>query len=125
MAVVGGSSPYNISWTDGLGYSATTEDISGIAAGFYQAVVIDTNGCFATRTIELQAPAVLEITAIFSDMNGFNLSCSDGSDGRIELQVQGGVSPYTYAWGNGSTDQIADGLAAGEQTVVVLSLIHI
>ncbi|HQW39976.1 MAG TPA: gliding motility-associated C-terminal domain-containing protein [Flavobacteriales bacterium] len=119
MAVVGGSSPYNISWTDGLGYSATTEDISGIAAGFYQAVVIDTNGCFATRTIELQAPAVLEITAIFSDMNGFNLSCSDGSDGRIELQVQGGVSPYTYAWGNGSTDQIADGLAAGEQTVVV------
>lgn len=119
MTISGGSAPFNTTWTDGLGYSATTEDISGIAAGFYQAVVIDANGCFATRTTELQAPAVLEITATLSDMGGSNLSCSDGTDGRIELQVQGGVSPYTYAWGDGSTGEIADGLAAGEQTVVV------
>lgn len=119
MTILGGSVPFNITWTDGLGYSATSEDISGIAAGSYQAVVIDGNGCFATRTIELQAPAVLEITATLSAVDGFNLACADGADGRVELQVQGGVTPYTYAWGNGSTDQIADGLAAGDHTVVV------
>ena len=123
MTISGGSAPFNTTWTDGLGYSAITEDVSGIAAGFYQAVVIDANGCFATRTIELQAPPVLEITATLSDVNGLNLTCADGTDGRIELQVQGGVAAYTYAWSNGTTDQVADGLAAGEYTVVVTDVV--
>lgn len=44
LNVQGGTAPFSFSWNNG----ATTQDIAGLAAGFYEATVTDANGCEAT-----------------------------------------------------------------------------
>jgi outer membrane protein OmpA-like peptidoglycan-associated protein len=42
-----------------------------------------------------------------------------GSDGSIDLTVEGGVGPYTYQWSNGTTEEDPSGLKRGEYLVTV------
>src|SRR5205814_64046 len=46
-----GVAPYNYAWTGPGVFTATSEDISGLAAGNYTVVVTDANGCTLTKTI--------------------------------------------------------------------------
>ncbi|MEZ4776319.1 MAG: PKD domain-containing protein [Bacteroidia bacterium] len=46
-------------------------------------------------------------------------SCPGTQNGSIDLQVTGGIAPYTYAWSNGSTTQDLTQLSAGTYTVTV------
>lgn len=46
-------------------------------------------------------------------------SCHGGEDGTAMVTPTGGTSPYNYLWSNGSTNNMATGLAAGEHTVIV------
>jgi hypothetical protein len=41
----GGTPPYNYAWVGPNGYTSNEEDISGLAPGLYNVVVIDFNGC--------------------------------------------------------------------------------
>lgn len=41
------------------------------------------------------------------------------NNGRLRANPSGGVPPYTYAWSNGSTDQQATNLGAGDYSVTV------
>lgn len=43
MTVLGGSSPYQFSWSNG----ATTEDLANLSIGIYSVFVVDSNGCVA------------------------------------------------------------------------------
>lgn len=45
--------------------------------------------------------------------------CHGGEDGTATVTPSGGASPYTYNWSNGSTTNMATGLAAGEHSVIV------
>ena len=42
-----------------------------------------------------------------------------GSDGKVEIEVEGGVEPYSYKWSNGSTNKNLENVPDGEYTVVV------
>lgn len=69
ISVSGATPGYSYSWSNG----ATTQDISGIAAGAYNCVVTDTNGCMMTVTATLANPApptvalTLGVTTICAD----------------------------------------------------------
>ena len=40
-------------------------------------------------------------------------TCAFGNDGAIDLTIEGGVSPFTITWTNGSSSEDLNGLAAG------------
>jgi gliding motility-associated-like protein len=111
----GGTLPYTYSWSNG----ATTEDLTGIAAGTYTLTAHDVNGttggCAATITVTITQPAApltLSTTQI-------NVLCFGGLTGSIDLTPAGGTAPYTYLWSNGAITQDISGLAAGTYTVSV------
>ncbi|MBK8926344.1 MAG: S8 family serine peptidase [Crocinitomicaceae bacterium] len=45
LTVTGGVAPYSFAWTGPSGYTASTEDITGLVGGIYHVVVTDNNGC--------------------------------------------------------------------------------
>lgn len=123
LNVTGGAAPYQTSWSGANGFSATTEDVSGLAAGVYSVLVTDANGCSIQRTYSVVQPGLFSISAVLSNINGSGVSCVGSSDGSIALSVSGATPPYTYGWsgpnGFSSTDEDIFGLGAGLYTVTV------
>jgi len=111
----GGTTPYTYAWTSPSGFSATTEDISGLSAGQYTLALIDALGCNSsnsyTYNVTQPQPLVLSQTNI-------DILCFGGT-GSIDLTVSGGTTPYTYNWSNSATTQDVSGLLAGDYNVVV------
>ena len=110
LSVGGGSAPYTYTWSNG----ATTEDLSGLAAGSYQVLVVDTNGCSTSAVIAVQEPATLTLSHSNSDV-----TCFGGADGAIDLTISGGTFPYTFSWSNGATTEDLSGISGGSYSVTV------
>ncbi|MBL0308412.1 MAG: SprB repeat-containing protein [Bacteroidetes bacterium] len=96
LTVSGGTAGYTFVWNN----SATTQNLSNVAAGTYQVTVTDTKGCSATGSANLSQASVLNISATNSA-----IACFGGNNGAINLSVSGGSSPYTFSWGAGVTTQ--------------------
>lgn len=105
------SGPVLYSWSNG----SLDEDIDSLAAGEYTLSIIDTNGCVLAIIDTVFGPASPLTVFIASQ----NVLCYGDTSGSIDLQVSGGVLPYTYAWDNASTDEDLDSLLAGTYSVVV------
>ncbi len=102
MTITGGSGDYLYSWTGPAGFSATTEDISGLRAGTYTCTVRDFNGCILVPSPEftLTEPAALGLTFTTSTSNdgNYNINCYEGT-GSVIVNVTGGsVGNYEYVW---------------------------
>jgi gliding motility-associated-like protein len=110
LTVTGGTAPIGFAWSNG----ATTEDLSGIAAGTYTVVVTDFNNCTATTSAIITQPSLLVVSG-----TAFDALCAGVNNGSINLSVGGGVLPYTYSWSNGATSQDLQNLAPSTYTVTV------
>ncbi len=113
LTVTGGTTPYSYYWSIG----ATTQNISGLAAGTYSVTVTDANNCTTTITgITISQPnAALSATSAATN----NTSCSGGGNGAVNITVAGGTTPYSYNWSNGATTEDINGLLANTYTVVI------
>jgi gliding motility-associated-like protein len=109
-SVSGGSSPYSYTWSTG----ATGSSISNLTVGYYTVSITDNNGCTNDSTFAVVTPSAMIITSVVSD-----ISCSGGATGVIDISVNGGTSPYTYAWNTGATTEDISGLTAGNYSVIV------
>ncbi|MBA7589536.1 hypothetical protein ES708_31621 [subsurface metagenome] len=58
------------------------------------------------------------------ELKGTNTSSLGGTDGFIDLNVSGGLSPYTYRWSNGVTTEDISGLSAGIYSVTVTDALN-
>ncbi|HWQ33930.1 MAG TPA: hypothetical protein VNQ79_13855 [Blastocatellia bacterium] len=110
LMVTGGTEPYGYAWSNG----ATTEDLSGLAAGEYTVTVTDKNGCTAMHKVTIKQP-----DALVAEAKQVNVSCHGGSNGSIDLTVSGGTPEYSFAWSDGATTEDRSGLAAGTYSVTV------
>ena len=111
--VVGGTSPYTYSWSNGK----TTPTISGLAVGSYTITVTTADGCMETgvaKVFNSNMPAI-------SLSSQTNVSCFGGSDGTATTTVSGGASPFTYSWNTvpSQATAAASGLPAGTYTVTL------
>ncbi|NBP30453.1 MAG: adhesin, partial [Flavobacteriia bacterium] len=110
LTIGGGIAPYSQTWSN----NAITEDISGLSAGTFSVTINDANGCSSVFNTTLSEPTAIQLSTSVTDV-----SCFGNATGSIDLNVIGGVGPYTYSWDNGSSNQDISNLIAGSYTVTV------
>lgn len=118
IQVTGGVAAYSYNWSNG----ATGASDANIGAGTYSVIITDANNCKDTLQATLTEPPAISASATISDHNGFSVSCFGGYDGSIQTSVNGGVTPYTFAWSNGSSAQSPSILTAGSYSVLITDL---
>jgi len=87
-SVAGGTGIVTFAWSTG----ATSEDISGLAAGTYDLTITDANGCSAESSVTLTDPTVLSCTVTHTDVT----DC-DANDGTMTVSGVGGTPNYNYS----------------------------
>jgi hypothetical protein len=108
MTITGGNLPYAVFWSP-LNISA--QNLNGLEAGTYTAVVADQAGCLATTTVVISQPDSITLVGTATP--------TIGSDGTAIVNPAGGTPPYTYTWNNGGTTQSVDNLVIGTYIVTV------
>ncbi|HMQ48158.1 MAG TPA: gliding motility-associated C-terminal domain-containing protein [Saprospiraceae bacterium] len=104
-----GTAPFSFNWNTG----ATTQNLSGLAAGLYSLTVTDVNNC--TDVISLMVDEPNEMAIVFTTQNS---SCGL-SNGQAEAVVMGGTGTYTYNWSNGASGALIANLQAGTYQLAV------
>lgn len=102
---VSGGTAASFSWSP---TGATTEDITGIAAGFHIVEVTNWAGCTYSDTIPVGE---------FIEFSSTDASCGL-SNGSATVHDYGMTSP-TFAWSNGATTPTISGLSGGMYIVTV------
>lgn len=132
VTITGGVTPYTFSWTrmGSADVLSTMEDLSpddvegGVTAGTYTLTVSDATGATLIRNYTVGISTGFSVTAaVDSDYNGFGVSCSGASDGRIVLTISG-QGPFTYEYILNEqivgVDSVLENAAAGLYTITVL-----
>ncbi|MBI1227143.1 MAG: T9SS type B sorting domain-containing protein [Bacteroidetes bacterium] len=103
---------YTYAWSNG----ASTEDISGLAAGTYTVTVTDPEGCTATSSFVVEDfnPPPMVLTAVINQD-----TCELGY-GSIDLSVSGGTPPFMFTWSNGAPSEDISGLVGGTNYTVTV-----
>jgi gliding motility-associated-like protein len=111
LDVSGGAGPYTYSWSPAACHAPVCNNL---AAGTYQVVITDANGCTFNTSVTLQQPQALSLSVTTTPAN-----C--GSDnGSASVTVSGGTTPYSYSWSPSSySGNTLNGLASGTYSVQV------
>jgi gliding motility-associated-like protein len=109
ISVQGGVEPYSYLWSN----NETTENVVNVGAGNYSVTVTDNFGCTVRKSFVVSQPDSIVITAMID-----NAGCGN-NNGEIMIAVAGGVTPYSYNWSNGLTNDTIQNLFAGVYSVVV------
>jgi hypothetical protein len=107
----GGVPAYSYAWSGG---SVNATD-NNLLPGTYTVIVTDANGCTASTSATVAAPALLQASISATTP----AACNGGTDGSATAQAVGGTPAYTFVWSNGTAGTLASGLAAGNYTVTV------
>ena len=113
----GGSGTLQYSINGGANYQASNT-FNGIAAGAYNIVVEDANGCTASAPLNIiDAPPPVIASAPVTDV-----SCNGGNNGAIVVNGNGGTGALQYSIDGGTTFQAGNnfnGLPTGNYNIVV------
>jgi hypothetical protein len=106
-----GIGPYNIQWSNGdFGLTADS-----LAPGQYVVQITDANGCYLSKSINLNPSNGPSVTATSQN----NVTCNGGSNGSVALTISGGANPIGILWSNGATTSSISNLPAGVYDAVI------
>lgn len=116
LAVTGGDAPYEINWSNGdSGTPIVLTDLPTVLS----VTITDVLSCERVYS-NIEVPNLAEIVL---ETEATNVSCFGGSDGAINLSINGGTGPYDIQWqgpnGFSSTMQNISDLAPGLYSVNV------
>ncbi len=104
----GGTGNKTITWSNG----SNGATINNLAAGSYTATATDQNGCTASQSFTITAPAAITITNTTTQP-----SCFGSTNGSITVSSTGGTGNKTYNWNTGATGATLSNLGNGVYTV--------
>lgn len=110
LNVSGGLMPYNFAWSDPI---LEGSFLNGLPAGNYQVTLTDSYGGELVQSIELIAPALIEIQMDFTPAIG------NANNGTATATATGGTGALSYLWSTGSTTPTIGNLPSGTYTVIV------
>ncbi len=124
----GGTRPYSFSIDNRVNYilesDLTNLTISNLEPETYEVWIRDVNGCeiAVPQNIVIDEPTEISITPVLVT----NATTVDGTNGAIDINIEGGVGPFTYTWSK--TDDVSfsaatqdiTGISAGEYGVIVI-----
>lgn len=86
----GSATPYSYTWSNG----ATTQDLTGLTAGFYSLTITDGGSCSELYYFIVPSSAAVQVTIDVDQP----ISCNGASDGMLGSTVVGGAGGYSYYW---------------------------
>src|SRR5690606_16692732 len=96
LTVTGSAGPFFYDWSGLNGFSAATQDITGLEYGTYTVKVTDQprNCVFTTNFTVGDDTPVLSASTVITD----NSRCIAPFNGAIDLTVAGSAGPFTFGW---------------------------
>ena len=88
---------------------------NSLETGNYQVTITDGNNCSITDTVFVGQPELFSITSLVVQP----ISCFGDNDGQIEVFATGGLKPYIYLWGNGTSFNPVTSLSEGNITLLI------
>ncbi|WP_298345660.1 PKD domain-containing protein [uncultured Algibacter sp.] len=109
--ISGGNAPYTITWSNlGSGLSQTN-----LSPGDYTITVTDDTNCQKTVTVTIEEPPIFTINPVVE-----NISCFGENDGRIILNLVGGIDPVTLVWDDDASAGVErNNMGPGTYTVTI------
>ncbi|MEO7991675.1 MAG: gliding motility-associated C-terminal domain-containing protein [Chryseolinea sp.] len=99
ISVTGGSGYYSFKWTGPAGFSATSQNISGLGSGNYTLEVKDDANCTLLKNFNVgsvcTSPCNITMAGIVTNATACNVA-----NGKVILTVLGGSGSYKYTWYN-------------------------
>lgn len=119
-----GNPIYDFLWNDTLFQTTQTaiglcvDNISNIST--YECVITDQQGCSVNLTANITQPTQIEVTASLIS----EISCFNGSNGKLDANGNGGTLPYQFMWSNNapnfSTNSDNNNISSGTYIVTVM-----
>jgi len=111
ISTTGGTAPYSFIWNNG----ATSQNLDGLAAGSYTLTVTDNNSCTTEINSTITEPTALVIV----DRDIVNANCEGASTGSVYQILEGGTTPYTFIWSDGSNNQDLINVVSGNYSATI------
>ncbi len=111
ISLTGATQPFTYNWSNGT----NVEDIAGLVAGNYTLTLTDSHNClYVIDTIISEPAELLSVSSIAT-----NVLCKGDASGAVIASSEGGTTPYSYQWSNGSNSHKIEQVNAGTYTVTV------
>ena len=106
----------SVEWTPAVSNSFVAENLT---EGSYQVKIRDSNDCWSgLYTYEITAPDALQVRLQSTGgKNGYDVTCHNKNDGEVLVEVEGGATPYSYEWSDGTTQSFRTNMPAGLYTL--------
>ncbi|WP_438424472.1 Ig-like domain-containing protein [Aquimarina macrocephali] len=115
-AVVSGGKPgYTYQWSASAN-NQTTATASLLTNRTHSVTVTDANGTQVTQSIIIKCLNNCDIKATNTITD---VSCTGDATGSVDLMVENGTPPFTFAWSNGSSNEDLTNVIAGTYSVTV------
>ena len=95
----GGSPGYTYLWSN----DSTGVSINDLPSGSYSLTITDDAGCESVHEYQVEEPVEL-----VADLVNIINETGNNADGAVEVDVSGGVMPYTFSWVDSTGTEIGD-----------------